>query len=125
MTLGNKTELLAREYLIKQGIVKEENLLRHYPDFYDFETKRFYEVKLLTGIPKGTKKGPWGRGCPRIQFQKAQRYSFSKLNPLILIFKPNETKPFMVIEYNELMARDRRTLPFTIRHSLENNRVHF
>jgi hypothetical protein len=101
---ANKYERNAQQWLIKEGLAEQNEIVTRFPDIYIPSTKEFYEVKSLQ-IPK--------YGAPRAYFSIEQWENFTILNPMILAFHPgNPLKPLWHGRFQALSATP--NLPFTI-----------
>ena len=99
---NNKFEQLAIKWLEHKGMASEQNIIRHYPDLYDVNSKKFYEIKLFrqTSVTDG-----------RIYFSRDQIRAFKLINPNILVFKmDNMNEPIINLPFNEMIMR--YDLPF-------------
>jgi hypothetical protein len=111
--LKNIVEREARYYLINKRGIKETELIRHYPDFYDAENKQFYEIKRLKHK---------GSGRLIAQFEVMQCYAFDKLNPIILFLRPNDKEPIYEYTYHNMIEKHLdHTLPFRVLFKKDNH----
>jgi len=69
------------------------NLVGKLPDFYDCESKTFYEIKMCRNSPI---RGDY------IIFPEKQYVEFKKINPVMIIMEKNRTDPKTVCLLSEL-----------------------